>query len=256
MPEQSDGAKAGSKLALQTAIITALIGPLALIVVQHFLKPSVVQDTKDGISTVTVSDDRIRELCKSVVLLETPTRGRATGFLLSSHPRYVITSSSLFSQEGEPATVIRFKGYPDEVPNPGQVTHIEAGASLAFVDLGKKLSDGFTFSLEKSDVKIFDKLFTVGYARGDWPVLREGRIAVLDPRLMGEIGQRQRLDLPIRGYISADLPVERGMVGSPVFDKNSKVIGVLIGALTESNVAFIAPILQVSDLLDKIDNQH
>jgi hypothetical protein len=46
MPLKDDKSKNGSKLALQTAIITAIIGPVALLVVQHVLEPRVIEQTR------------------------------------------------------------------------------------------------------------------------------------------------------------------------------------------------------------------
>jgi hypothetical protein len=238
MPAKSESSKNGSKLALQTAIITAIIGPIALLVVQHFLQPSVVEQTRESISTVTVSDDRIRELFRSLLLVTNPSGARATGFVLAPYSRYVVTASYEFSDVGEHANVIRLKGYSDEITESGQVRLIDKDALLALVDLGKKLDAQFALSTANSDVKIFDKIFDTGYARGDFPVLREGRVATLDYTVNG------------RRSISADLPWELGMVGSPVFDKNSKVIGVLVGGVPGSAVAVVAPITRVLQLLE------
>jgi hypothetical protein len=42
------------------------------------------------------------------------------------------------------------------------------------------------------------------------------------------------------------------MAGSPVFDKNSKVIGVLSAGITDSDVAFITPITRLLQLLENV----
>jgi len=244
MPGKNERSKDGSRLALQTAIITAIVGPLALLVVQHFLEPHVVEQTKEGISTVTVSDDRIRELFRSLLLVETPRGGRATGFLLAPYLRTVVTAVNVASDVNQPATVTRFKGYSDESADSGHVRLIDRDGMLAFVDTGRKLDAEFSLSLAKGEAKIFDKVFVIGYARGDFPVLREGRIASLDYNVGG------------RRLISADLPWEPGMAGSPVFDKSSQVIGVLTAGFTDSAIAIITPITQVVHSLESLGDKQ
>lgn len=244
MTAKNDGATSASRLALQTAIITAIIGPVVLLVAQHFLEPRLIEHTKESISTVSVSDDRIRELFRSLLLVETHHGGRATGFLLAPNLRFVVSAVNLASDVNEPATVIRLKGSSDEITDSGHVSVIDKETMLAFVDMGKKLAPEFALSMAKSDVKSLDKIFTIGYARGNFPVLREGRIASLDYKLES------------RRFISADLPWEPGMAGSPVFDKSGQVIGVLSAGFPDSSIAVITPITQVLQSLEKLGNQY
>jgi hypothetical protein len=135
------------------------------------------------------------------LLIKHPRGLRATGFLLAPYSQYVVTTESLVSEVNEHTAVIRFKGYADEITDSGQVRVIDKGTLLAIVDIGKKLDMEFSLSLAKSDVKVLDKVFTIGYARGDFPVLREGRISSLDYNVKGD------------RFISADLPWEHGMDG-------------------------------------------
>ena len=80
-------------------------------------------------------------------------------------------------------------------------------------------------------LKIRDKVFTVGAPEGTFPVETEGHVSL--PFIFS-------INEDLNGKVLCSLGIYRGNSGSPVFDVNGNVIGVVVmGSRRYVNVAFL-----------------
>jgi S1-C subfamily serine protease len=218
--------------AIIAALITAVIGPIAVIIVTHLLEPGTIRKTKESISTITISDEELRTLGGSIVYVESLTGRGATGFLFSQ--RFIATTSHLAGTLGANVNVTRRKGQFDQHRDTGRVAAVDTTNRIAIVDMGKQLRDAPLPRIQREELHIFDKVFALVYAGANYVSVREGRVLSLDSDRDG--GRR---------VIVIDMPISPGMAGSPVFDKNGQVVGMITGSQLDSQVTFITSVRQI-----------
>ena len=225
--------------AVLQALITALVGPVVVLVVTRALEPGTIKKTKDDISAVTVSDQALRRLGGSIVFVRTPDGSGATGFIWKT--RWVVTTSRLAGKVSSPVTVVRRKGLPDEHGDGGRVSVVDPTNLIALVDM-KRVFDEVQLPAPHSEPpQVFDKVFALVYSDTTFLTLREGRIL----SLAADRGNGRRV-------IVADFPVTIGMAGAPVFSKDGQMVGMVTGADLKMQITYIVPIRQIEYSFEQV----
>ena len=230
--------KSSKALALQAAIITSIVGPILVAAFTYVFQPRAVQKAKESVSALTIPDERIREIITSTVVVQRGRRG-TTGYIVT--PRYAVTASVIAEYAGDTVWVIRGAGGLAERVDTAVVAYLDGRSGVAIIDLGRELRDDLVLDARRGEVRVLDKIFAAGYAHGRFVAVREGRVADDDTR-----------DQEGRRVIAVDLPIEPGMAGSPVFDKDANVIGMALTKYEGSYVGYVVPQQWIEYLLEEL----
>jgi V8-like Glu-specific endopeptidase len=225
--------------AVQTAIIAAIVGPLLLALFNAFVKPGLIDTTKETISAVGISEETMRHKNRSIVMIENDQNELATGFFVS--PSLIVTAERIARDSGSVRVIRDIQGgSPDTIRC--NVKDHNAQYNYAIIDFGHRTDPTLALEIKNKAPENLDKVFTIGYAIERYWMVRDGRII-----------QSNYYD-ETTGIIlySADIGVLPGMTGSPVFDKNGKVIGMVSKSILNADIAFVIPILKIQQSVEKL----
>jgi len=225
------------RVAIEAAVITSVLGPMIMVMFNRFFQGRAVEATKSSISTVTISDDRIRGTIRSVALVKAPSGKLATGFVLL--PRFVVTTANVVPVGKKPFVVVRGRGTVDEIVDTASVFLEDSVNQILVLDLGREVRAD-SLELRQADVSVLDKVFTIAYGWGDFVSVPEGRIA----------NTAYRTD-DGRSVIVANLAIYPGIAGGPFFDNYGRLIGMINSAIENSSIVYLTPMARIQHLLEK-----
>lgn len=234
--------------AIQVALITSVIGPVLLLIFQFILKPSTVNqaknETKREISTITISDSLIREKYNdSVVLVKNTKNAISTGFLL--YPSFILTTTNILKNEvSDSILIIRDINKPSgPFKKKYRISVIDTINKIALINTDTEFLKENTLELKSLNVERWDKIFAIGFtAWEELSVVREGRIITND----------YELENGITKIFMGDIGIVPGMTGSPVFNKDGILIGMIRDAHIQWEIAYIVPIRKIQYLIEEI----
>jgi serine protease Do len=175
----------------------------------------------EDVKKVAARNDReIKDLQKGKSFVEIPrtpivyTTG-GTGFILDARG-YLVTNAHVV----EGAKYVAVQNHKGEFP--AKVVHVDAARDLAILKITDKDFKPYTtipYSLSKTPADLAEPIFTLGYPRND--------IVYGQGYLSSKTGYKgDTLSCQI------DIVANRGNSGSPIFNKNGEIIGILNGRQT------------------------
>ena len=237
-----------SKALLNPVVVSGVVGALASIVIAIVQRPGTVQETKESISVITISDQKLLELSRSAIRVQT-SRGTATGALLEQ--RYVVTSSALLARPDEDITLFRRFGEPDASTFQAKATLVDSTLGILVIDLGRADERAARLEVPATiDRKNFNRIFSLGFLGGKALTVREGRIVADRMNRPQDYGIPAGMAVP-EGTIIADLDTPQGMAGAPVFLKDGTFMGLIYWAYPYG-IAGVIPSTYVGDALLRV----
>jgi len=138
-------------------------------------------------------------------------RGHGTGFFIAHN--LLVTNAHVVGDKTEVKVQLVNNAVVD-----GQVVGVDKEHDLALVKLG--FSKGEILVMDLATLKRGDKVYTIGFGKGTWYSARYGRVLY-----------HYLVDIPHYGirsmYVRAQLATMPGHSGSPVFNSEGKVVGII-----------------------------
>jgi S1-C subfamily serine protease len=213
--------------AVLIAVITTVLAPILIMVFEWVFKPNTINETKNSISTITISDELIRKKTESIVFIKNIKNQIGTGFKV--YPNLIITSTNIVKNTDS----VYFYNDFNQNPNKLQIVNRDITYNTAVMKVDGQFAKNSAIEIKPTSTKELDKIFVIGIGLDKYKLIREGRIINSTTT-----------------EITADIAIIPGMTGAPAFSKDGELIGMVLSANIGAQIGIIVPVRQLIDFIE------